>query len=120
MTLTWDDPGDGTIGSYQVIRRPRDGSEYGDSLGPPDFVVVVDDTGSPVTSYKDTSVAARTRYTYGVKARNSHGLSKVSGLVNAETPPEEIQTSEQASRPNVVLILADDFGWGDVVIFHGL
>ena len=114
VTLAWDAAGDGTIKSYQVIRRHRDGSEYGDGLGSPDFVVVVDDTGSPVTSYKDTTVAARTRYIYGVKARNSHGLSEVSGYVNAETPPEAIQTSEQTSRPNVVLILADDLGWGDL------
>ena len=114
VTLAWDDAGDGTIKSYQVIRRHRDGSEYGDGLGSPDFVVVVDDTGPSATSYTDTSVAAGTRYIYGMKARNPHGLSEVSGYVNAETPPEAIQTSEQTSRPNVVLILADDLGWGDL------
>ena len=114
VTLTWDDPGDGTIESYQLFRRPRDGSEYGDGLGSADFVVVVDDIGPSATSYTDTSVAAGTRYIYGMKARNPHGLSEVSGWVNAETPPEAIQISEQDSSPNVVLILADDLGWGDL------
>ena len=86
VTLAWDDPGDNTIESYQLLRRSRDGSEYGDSLGAAEFIVIVDDTGSSATTYTDTSVTARTRYAYRVKARNSQGLSESSGVANAETP----------------------------------
>ena len=117
VTLTWDDPGDSTIESYQILRRSRDGSEYGDGLGDAEFVVIVDDTGSPTTTYTDTSVAPRTRYVYGVKARNPHGLSGASGSANAETleaPPDTSQSTIRGSRPNVVLILTDDLGWGDI------
>ena len=117
VTLTWDDPGDSTIESYQVLRRSRDGSEYGDGLGDAEFVVIVDDTGSPATTYTDTSVAPRTRYVYGVKARNPHGLSGASSSANAETleaPPDTPQSTIRGSRPNVVLILTDDLGWGDI------
>ena len=85
VALDWDDPGDGTIESYQVLRRSRDGSEYGDGLGAADFVVIVDDTGSAAATYTDTSVTARTRYVYRVKARNAQGLSESSGYANAET-----------------------------------
>ena len=85
VTLTWNDPGDSTIESYQVLRRSRDGAEYGDGLGAAEFVVIVDDTGSSATTYTDKSVTARTRYAYGVKARNSQGLSEVSDSANAET-----------------------------------
>ena len=86
VTLVWDDPGDETIEGYQVLRRARDGSEYGDGRGPADSVVVVDDTGSPAAAYTDTSVTARTRYVYRIKARNTEGLSERSNYVNAETP----------------------------------
>ena len=84
--MTWDDPGDGTIESYPVLRRFRDGSEYGDGLGAAAFVVIVDDTGSSAAAYTDTSVTARTRYVYRVKARNSEGLSDQSGYLGVETP----------------------------------
>ena len=105
VALGWDDPGDGTIEGYRILRRARDGSEYGDGLGAAEFVVIVDDTGSAAATYTDTSVTARTRYVYRVKARNANGLSAGSGDINAETPD---------ARPNVVIILADDLGWGDV------
>ena len=105
VALGWDDPGDGTIEGYQILRRSRDGSEYEDGLGALEFVVVVDDTGSSAATYTDTSVTARTRYVYRVKARNANGLSDASGDTNAETPD---------APPNVVIILADDLGWGDV------
>ena len=78
ITLSWDDPGDSSITGHQVLRRSRDGDEYGDGRGAAEFVAVVDDTGSSATTYTDTSVTARTRYVYRVKARNSHGLSEKS------------------------------------------
>ena len=86
VELNWDDPGDSTIESYQILRRSRDRSAYGDGLGDAGFVVIVDDTGSSATTYTDTSVTPRTRYVYRVKARNSHGLSERSSYANAETP----------------------------------
>ena len=86
ITLSWDDPGDSTIRSYQVLRRPRDGSLYGDNQGTPGFVVVADNTGSAGAIYTDTSVMPNTRYVYRINARNSVGLSPVSTVVNAETP----------------------------------
>ena len=54
VTLTRDDPGEGSITGYQVPRRSRDGEEYGDGEGPPEFVPVVDDIGSAATTYTDT------------------------------------------------------------------
>ena len=76
VTLTWDDPGVTTIESYQILRRSRDRSEYEDGLGAPEFVAIVDTTGSLVTTYTDTSVTARTRYVYRVKATSPNGFSE--------------------------------------------
>ena len=69
-----------------MLRRSRDGDEYGDGLGAAEFVSIVDDTGSSATTYTDTSVAERTRYVYRVKAINSAGTSGQSGYLNVETP----------------------------------
>ena len=89
VALRWDDPEDGSISGYQVLRRSRDWLEYEEENGLPEFETVVDDTGSPEASYLDTSVVPRTRYVYTVRARNPGGLGPPSNYVNVETsePP---------------------------------
>ena len=117
VTLTWDDPQDSTIQSYQVLRRPRDGSEYGDGLGAPEFAVVADRTDTSITTYTDTSVTPMTRFDYQVRAWDSLGLSDASDYVSTETPAAPagiLHSTPRGTRPNVVLILADDLGWGDI------
>ncbi|WP_423918526.1 fibronectin type III domain-containing protein [Candidatus Poriferisodalis sp.] len=88
VTLSWDDPVDSSITGYQVLRRNRDGDDYGDGSGAPEFEVVVDDTGSADASYTDTQTSPSTRYVYRVKARNAQGLSDQSGYLNVDTPAQ--------------------------------
>ena len=123
VTLTWDDPGDSTIESYQILRRSRDGSEYGDGLGAAELVVITDNTGSSATAYTDTSVTATTRYVYGVKARNPHGLSEASSSANAEsldapppTSPPSMPTGLAVSSAthNSVTLTWDEPGDGTI------
>ena len=117
VTLSWDDPGDSSITGHQVLRRFRDGDVYEDGLGAAEFSVIEEDTGSAAVTHTDSSVTAGTRYAYSVKAINSAGTSGQSGHLDVETPeaPAERPLSPaRGSRPNVVLILADDMGWGDI------
>ena len=80
VSLSWDDPDDGSITGYQVLRGNRvEGQET-------DFAVLVDDTGSPGTSYVDDSVEPETAHTYRVRARNAGGLGPPSGDFDADTP----------------------------------
>ena len=65
VSLTWDDPNDSSITSYQILRRDISG---GGSLG-----VHVDSVPAG-TSYVDTTnVASSTTYSYRIKARNAQG-----------------------------------------------
>ena len=86
VSLAWDDPADAAITGYQVLRRSRDGDAYGDGRGAAEFVAVIADTASPAASYTDTTVTARTRYVYRVKAINPAGLGARSSYLNVETP----------------------------------
>ena len=98
VTLSWDDPGDDSITGYQVLRRSRDGDEYGDGEGAAAFVAVVDNTGTAATSYTDTSVTARTRYVYRVNAINSAGMGPRSTYLNVETS-ERPATVDPPAKP---------------------
>ena len=99
VALTWDDPGDSSITGYQVLRRSRDGDDYGDGEGAAEFVAIVDDTGSSDTTYTDTSVMAHTRYVYRVKAKNSAGLSPLSNYANAETDEAPAEAQNAPAKP---------------------
>ena len=114
VTLSWDDPGDSTIESYQILRRSRDGDEYEDNLGDTRFVVIENNTGSSATTYTDNSVDSRTRYVYRVKARNSHGLSPQSNFVDVETlvalPTAPTGLTASATTHNSVTLSWDDPG----------
>ena len=101
VTLTWSDPGDSSITGYQVLRRFRDGTEYGDGKGSTEFVAVTDDTGSSATSYTDTSVTPRTRYVYRVKARNPAGLSTPSPDRSVTVPPKDGEEGPRISLRQV-------------------
>ena len=80
VVLTWDDPGDGSITGYVVLRRVRENDTGGD------FSVLVADTGSAATTYTDATVAAETRYTYRIKAINEHGTSERSRWYHIDIP----------------------------------
>ena len=83
VSLSWDDPGNSSITGYQVLRRNAAVDDEGV------FQTVADDTGSPDTSYSDTTVAGETRYFYRVRARNASGLSPMSGFFRASVPASD-------------------------------
>ena len=90
IELRWSTPADDSIDGYQILRRLRDGRNYGDGNGRPGFQVLVDDTGSTDTSYTDTDVTPRTRYAYRVKSRSEDMLSNDSPTARIETPQSNI------------------------------
>ena len=94
-SLSWDDPGDPSITSYQILRRQVGVHDPGD------FIVHLDDTNSSATSYVDSVVEAGTSYVYRIKARNSVGLSERSSFFNAVLPaaPEPTPTPGLPARP---------------------
>ena len=80
VVLSWDDPQDGGITGYVILRRNRA------TTAPGEFTELVADTGSAATTYTDHDVAAETLYTYRIKAINDHGLSELSRWARADTP----------------------------------
>ena len=91
VLLSWSNPSDDSITGYQILRGPDS-----DSL-----VVIEDDTGSSSTSYTDTAPPAGQTHTYGVKARNSAGLSPA-GTATASVP-EVLITARHESTGNTLV-----------------
>ena len=78
--LDWDDPDDPAITGYRILRRlPAQDL-------PGEFAVLLEHTGSALTTYVDTTVTPQTSYVYRVQAINAHGSSERSSWANALTP----------------------------------
>ena len=87
--LDWDDPDDSAITGYRILRRlPAQDL-------PGEFAVLLENTGSTLTSYVDTTVTPQTSYVYRVKAINAHGSSERSSWANALTPAAPVLTPAQ-------------------------
>ena len=92
VSLTWDDPADPSITSYQILRRDLTG---GGTLG------VHIDMAPVGTSYDDsTNVSPDNDYRYRIRARNGQGLSIQSATADVTT----------GSVPLVAPTFADDTG----------
>ena len=80
VTLTWDDPQDGSITGYAILRRIPGVDPDGQ------FRELVADTGTTATTYTDDTVKSETRYTYRIKAINGVGTSERSRWFHIDTP----------------------------------
>ena len=117
ITLTWDDPGDGTITGYVILRRVRVNDQGGD------FSELVANTETAATSYTDGTVAAETRYTYRIKAINGAGRSERSRWLHIDTPapPADQQNTQESADPPTATEPADgDFAASTGTTARGL
>ena len=76
LTLAWDNPQDGSITGYRVMRGTDAGS----------LSAIEDDTGSAGTEYTDTTVAAENTYHYAVLALSRVGDGAQSAAISVTTP----------------------------------
>ena len=79
VTLSWNDPADGSITGYQILRREPAIHARGQ------FQVLVADTQSAATSYTDDTVEASAHYRYRVRAINAAGTSARSRSARVDT-----------------------------------
>ena len=80
VTLTWDDPADGTVTGYVILRRDKDVHPQGT------FQTITAHTGTAATSYLDATAEPERRYVYRIKAVNTHGRSTISNWARGYTP----------------------------------
>ena len=80
VSLNWSAPGDnGSVSGYQILRRDRNEDPVDQ------FSILEEDTGSPATSYVDSTVLPDGRYTYRVRALNGTVLGSAFAHVDANT-----------------------------------
>ena len=101
VSLNWSAPGDnGSVSGYQILRRDRNEDPVDQ------FSILEEDTGSPATSYVDSTVLPDGRYTYRVRALNGTVLGSAFAHVDANTlsvPSASTATPTAAPAPTAVL-----------------
>ena len=101
-------PDDATVTGYRIDRRsaanPSD--QQRSAGGPRDNHTLVEDTGSPDTSYTDQSAEKGVEYEYRVSARNEAGAGEVSDWVRAG--PEPVLGDGPPGAPGNLTVAAGD------------
>ena len=92
VALSWDDPQDGSITGYVILRRNRA------NTAPGEFTVLVADTDSAATEYTDHGVESEAFYTYRIRAINEHGVSELSLWARADTPAPPVPAAPTGLR----------------------
>ena len=96
VTLTWDDPGDGSVTGYRIERR---GEEPAD-----EFVTLVEDSGSVSTRYVDSSAAPGSGYVYRVRAISAAGMGEPSAEVEVNALPAPTVAPDDPDRGALVAL----------------
>jgi len=90
VTLTWDDPGDGSVSGYRIERRGEDPADQ--------FVTLVEDSGSASTRYVDSSAAPESGYVYRVRAISAGVVSEPSAEVDVNALSAPTVVAEENRR----------------------
>ena len=101
VELTWEAPQDATVTGYRIERR-----RAGEGLR--DNHTLVEDTGSPDTSYTDQSAEEGVEYEYRISARNESGPGEVSDWVRAGPEEEPVFGDGPPGAPRNLTISAGD------------
>lgn len=103
VSLSWDPNGETDLALYRVFRKEGTG----------EFREIADTTE---TSYDDLAFTSGVQYSYYVMAVDLSGdESPASNIVTGMSSPSgPLDLSPGADRPNIILIMSDDQGWGDV------
>ena len=78
VSLSWDAPSDGAeVTGYKILRRAVETEQ--------DFTALSEDTGNTDTTWTDSDVNPRTRYSYRVRALGENGEGELSNLAKVVT-----------------------------------
>ena len=92
--LDWDDPDDPAITGYRILRRlPAQDL-------PGEFAVLLENTGSALTTYLDTTVMPQTSYVYRVQANQRAWLERALVLGQRADPGRARLDARAADRPD--------------------
>ncbi|MCP5535968.1 MAG: sulfatase-like hydrolase/transferase [Akkermansiaceae bacterium] len=100
VTLDWDDNTEADLEAYKVYRKEGAGG----------FALLATVT-APTSAYTDSGISSGVIYTYQVTALDSDGSE--SAVSNQAVGSFSIDLSPNGNKPNVIIVLADDQGWGD-------